>query len=443
MTIDPSSSVAVFLGPSLPLTEARSRLAANYFPPIRMGDIYRLLATGIETIAIIDGVFHQSAPVWQREILSALEEGIRVVGGASMGALRAAELAPYGMEGVGKIYAWYRDGTIDGDDEVALIHVDATLGWQALSEPLVNIRHNLARAEARGLLSAAERACLIAAAQHACFSERSWQSLALCPEFTALPVTRKRALAEFLTSERVDLKREDALAVLDYCACRALPAWTPPPPAPWSFPGTVRPLRQCAVAADGVLVGGEQILRAALAADPDWAAVGELAARRDYLLLDWMVQRNVVPAPAALDTLKDALAPVAARTDLRAFLRANGLTQREYACALDARARLAWLQAQSPAALGLADVDNSTDSPTRWIHRILADWAALNGVLPPRDTWDKEDFGDWILTVGPAHFGHVQYSPDAALLRDLQMLGRCAEIVSAIRAGQTDDAGVT
>ena len=51
-----------------------------------------------------------------------MEEGIQVLGASSMGALRAAELHGFGMIGYGTIFEWYRDGLIDGDDEVALWH---------------------------------------------------------------------------------------------------------------------------------------------------------------------------------------------------------------------------------------------------------------------------------------------------------------------------------
>ena len=71
MTYEARIPIAVFLGPSLDLATARSVLPANYYPPVRMGDIYRLLATGVRLIVIIDGVFHASVPVWQREMLAA------------------------------------------------------------------------------------------------------------------------------------------------------------------------------------------------------------------------------------------------------------------------------------------------------------------------------------------------------------------------------------
>ena len=71
MTYEARTPIAVFLGPSLDLATARSVLPANYYPPVRMGDIYRLLATDVCLIVIIDGIFHASVPVWQREILAA------------------------------------------------------------------------------------------------------------------------------------------------------------------------------------------------------------------------------------------------------------------------------------------------------------------------------------------------------------------------------------
>src|ERR1700730_582813 len=116
------SSTAVFLGPSLPGSEAKEILAADYYPPARRGDVYRIVASGIKTIVLIDGVFHSAPSIWPREILDAIAEGIQVLGASSMGALRAAELHEFGMLGYGTIFDWCRKGLIGGDDEVALWH---------------------------------------------------------------------------------------------------------------------------------------------------------------------------------------------------------------------------------------------------------------------------------------------------------------------------------
>jgi len=90
-------------------------------PPARCGDI--LQVTGSEhpsQIVLIDGVFHQDLAVWHKEILYALLERILVIGAASMGALRAAELHQYGMIGIGKIFEMY----INGEEDDSLVAMD-------------------------------------------------------------------------------------------------------------------------------------------------------------------------------------------------------------------------------------------------------------------------------------------------------------------------------
>ena len=87
--------IVAFLGPSLPAREAKG---FHLLPPARQGDIWRALGLRPRAIALIDGLFEAQPSVWHREILDALDAGIPVVGGASMGALRAVELEAFGME---------------------------------------------------------------------------------------------------------------------------------------------------------------------------------------------------------------------------------------------------------------------------------------------------------------------------------------------------------
>jgi hypothetical protein len=67
-----------------------------------------------------------------------------------MGTIRAAELAPFGMIGIGKIFEAYRDGTYTDDDEVTLLHGPAAYGYVAMSEAMVNVRATVARAIGAG-----------------------------------------------------------------------------------------------------------------------------------------------------------------------------------------------------------------------------------------------------------------------------------------------------
>ena len=95
--------IIVFLGPSLDRTTAAQILAAEYREPAKRGDILLAVESGATVICLIDGVFHQDSAVGHREILHALKHGVRVIGASSMGALRAAEMDTFGMEGIGEI----------------------------------------------------------------------------------------------------------------------------------------------------------------------------------------------------------------------------------------------------------------------------------------------------------------------------------------------------
>src|SRR5206468_3723459 len=70
-----------------------------------------------------------------------------------------------------------RDGTLEGDDEVAIWHGGPEDGYQPLSEPLVNIRVTLAAAVSAGVLSPAEERALIDFAKAAHYPSRSFRSL--------------------------------------------------------------------------------------------------------------------------------------------------------------------------------------------------------------------------------------------------------------------------
>ena len=143
--------VCLFVGPSIPAEVLRAACAeldadVDVLPPVQQGDLLRLSHRPPDVIGIVDGFFFQVPSVLHKEILLAMQGGTRVLGAASLGALRAAELDVFGMEGVGEIYRMYRRGRIDGDDEVAVLHTDAADGFRPLSEPMVNMRHNLRRA---------------------------------------------------------------------------------------------------------------------------------------------------------------------------------------------------------------------------------------------------------------------------------------------------------
>ena len=150
-------SVCIFVGPTLSREAVVSVLDAQCLPPAAQGDVYRAARLRPRAIGIIDGYFSGAPSVWHKEILWALSQGIAVFGSSSMGALRAAELHSFGMRGVGRIFEWFRDGVLEDDDEVAVVHGPAELGFAGASEPMVNVRATLARAVAEGVITPATR----------------------------------------------------------------------------------------------------------------------------------------------------------------------------------------------------------------------------------------------------------------------------------------------
>jgi hypothetical protein len=212
-----TESLVVFLGPSLPADEARRLAPCTVLPPARQGDVWRALGSRPRAIALVDGVFEAQPSVWHHEILAALEAGVAVFGGASMGALRAAELAPHGMVGVGRIFAWYRDGVVVDDAEVALLHADAEHGWRPLTVPLVNVRHLAECARAARVLGRDAASALVQAAEALFYQERTWPRVLerVRPSWTA---STRAAWDAWFPKGGEDLKRLDAMACIQAAA---------------------------------------------------------------------------------------------------------------------------------------------------------------------------------------------------------------------------------
>ncbi len=232
----------VFLGPTVALEDARSACDAVYLPPVRQGDVRRVAAfCEPSAIAIIDGYFEHVPSVWHKEILWALSEGIPVFGAASMGALRAAELAPFGMVGVGRIFTAYRDGVLspytdepfEDDDEVAVVHGPADSGYVS-TEAMVNIRCTLAKAAEQGVIGAGARDGLARIAKDLFYKQRTYANLFNRAAGEHGWAGELDALRAWLPGGRIDQKRADALALLRHLSDAELA----PPDARFRFEHT-------------------------------------------------------------------------------------------------------------------------------------------------------------------------------------------------------------
>jgi hypothetical protein len=217
----------VFAGPTLRAEDRPPDGDIIILPPVAQGDVYRVAQERPGAIGIIDGYFEGVLSVWHKEILWAMAEGVHVFGSASMGALRAAELHRFGMRGVGRIFAAYRDGELEDDDEVAVIHGPAETGYLALSDAMVNIRATLAAAERNGIVAEPTRDALVRLAKALFYHDRTYERLLERAAERSIPSGEVAALRAWLPRGRVDRKREDALAML--MAMRALLAGGPEP----------------------------------------------------------------------------------------------------------------------------------------------------------------------------------------------------------------------
>jgi len=208
-------TVFVFAGPSLDATEGRQVMDAVFLPPVALGDVYRMARQNPDAIGIVDGYFERRPAVWHKEILWALQQGVPVYGSGSMGALRAAELSVFGMRGVGQVYRGFASGRLEDDDEVAVSHGLAEVGYRAQSEAMVNIRATLAAAELEGVINGRTRSQLEKEAKSLFYPLRTYSRLLRAGAALGVSELELTELRSWLPAGRRDVKHEDALMMLE------------------------------------------------------------------------------------------------------------------------------------------------------------------------------------------------------------------------------------
>jgi hypothetical protein len=230
--------IHVFVGPSLPPSAQPALQSVVYHGPASQGDVYSLVSSRPMAIALIDGYFERVPAVWHKEILWALAQGVHVFGASSMGALRAAELADFGMVGVGAVFEDFASGRLQDDDEVTLVHADASEDFRPGSEAMVNLRATLTRACQEGVLSAPAAVDLTAYAKSLFYPDRDYARL-MARAKERLPAADASALRDWLRikSHRVDVKRRDSLQLLSTLR-QFLESQPAPQQVPWTFQHT-------------------------------------------------------------------------------------------------------------------------------------------------------------------------------------------------------------
>ena len=223
----------LFAGPSFgtEIKDVKSQdPGLRILPPAAWGDIARAVDDGATAIGLVDGFFESTRTVWHKEILHTISQGVRIAGASSMGALRAYECHPFGMLGIGKVFAMYQSGKLTDDSDVALIHGPAEMDYMALSEPRVNVLLTLEAMHACKRISLAELRCLSAVTHRIYYAELNMQSV-----LNHLPDADRRRSAHLFAwaqTHKIDQKRADALELASWLRA---PDKDERQPAKWDF----------------------------------------------------------------------------------------------------------------------------------------------------------------------------------------------------------------
>ncbi len=201
----------VFAGPSLFGFDRNQFPRITFLGPVKFGDLPALARAGARRIGIVDGCFETVAPVRHKEIVACIDRGIEIFGSSSMGALRAAECAAFGMRGIGEVYRQYADGFRVEDGDVAMMHGPEEMGYMPLTIPLVDLDHALWICAGRVDLDQARHAEIMQRFGRIDYRERDLTAVLEC---MADDPRLRETLAQTLSVPGRALKTLDALELL-------------------------------------------------------------------------------------------------------------------------------------------------------------------------------------------------------------------------------------
>ncbi|OLF11293.1 TfuA-like protein [Actinophytocola xanthii] len=217
-------TVHVFAGPSLSGSPVLGLAGVCHHPPIAHGDLYRLRPGPQDVVLVVDGLYQHTAPIRHKELVAAHAAGTTLVGAASIGALRAADLVGHGMTGMGTVFGWYRDGRLVSEADVALMHGDADVDYRAFTHALVSLVSVTDRLVAAGRLAEPDSAAVLAVAESVHFGLRTAAALLAAAENAGQAAAMRLVLEELRPDRLGDIKRIDAEAAVRALLAGQVPA---------------------------------------------------------------------------------------------------------------------------------------------------------------------------------------------------------------------------
>ena len=128
-----------------------------------------------------------------------------------MGALRACELYPFGMIGVGNIFEDYKNGVIESDDDVAVALNPETL--EQMSESWINMKYNFEKTVNEDIITPDECEELLQIAKETYYPKRSFNYVI---KKSSISDEKKEILLKYIKENKFDIKTEDAVKVVEY-----------------------------------------------------------------------------------------------------------------------------------------------------------------------------------------------------------------------------------
>ncbi|MDQ3972513.1 MAG: TfuA-like protein [Thermoproteota archaeon] len=225
----------IFVGPSLSHQKARKIFDADYRAPAKKGDLLMLSSTAFDMshnesnstiyVGLIDGLFLQDYPPTPIEVYQLLaNKKFRVIGGASLGALRAMELERFGMIGIGKVFELFKYGATDQDDEVAVTFYPSQekestekQEKETQSEAMVDIRYNLFIAYKKNIISERTKRLTARTAKATYFPYRYYSNIIEKTRVKYPDLSGELAsFSSYLEDHRQSLKEHDAVKIIKY-----------------------------------------------------------------------------------------------------------------------------------------------------------------------------------------------------------------------------------
>lgn len=205
----------VFAGGSISRDDVAHDDDIVWVGPAEQGDMLAAVLDGFENILIIDGYFYTRFPCTTLEVMVALERGCNVFGASSIGALRAVELEPFGMVGMGYVYEHLRRQAVKAYHVVAQTYDEMD---RSLTVPLIQVFYFLECAHTAGVVTAELLRRLRELAEGVHFTSLSFDGLFLrALARDDLDAEGVEKLREYYASEgaqRFDIKKQDARALL-------------------------------------------------------------------------------------------------------------------------------------------------------------------------------------------------------------------------------------